>query len=76
MSDPTRASLLMEIERAGEMTATKLAERLGLTANNVYHHLRVIKRLGILEEPRIVPGPTYVVGKEGPRGLAVVASAP
>ncbi len=60
VSEPTRASILMEIEKAGELTATQLAERLDLTPNNVYHHLRVIKRFGVLDEPRVVPGSTYV----------------
>ncbi len=60
LSEPTRASILMEIEQRGELTATQLAERLDLTPNNVYHHLRVIKRYGVLAEPRVVPGPTYV----------------
>lgn len=60
VSEPTRASILMEIEKAGELTATQLAERLELTPNNVYHHLRVIKRFGVLADPRVVPGPTYV----------------
>lgn len=60
LSEPTRASILMEIEKSTELTATQLAKRLDLTANNVYHHLRVIKRFGVLDEPRVVPGPTYV----------------
>lgn len=60
LSEPTRASILMEIEKSTELTATQLAQRLDLTANNVYHHLRVIKRFGVLDAPRVVPGPTYV----------------
>lgn len=60
LSDPTRANLLLELEAAGELTATQLARRLGLSVNNVYHHVRVLNRLGVLAEPRIVPGPTYV----------------
>lgn len=42
------------------MTATQLAARLELTPNNVYHHMRVLRRLGVVEPPRAVPGPTYV----------------
>src|SRR5215469_6699259 len=58
MLDPTRGAILLELERAGEMTATQLARQLDLTANNVYHHMRVLSRLGILEPPRTVPGKT------------------
>jgi DNA-binding transcriptional ArsR family regulator len=60
MLDPTRGAILLELERAGEMTATQLARQLDLTANNVYHHMRVLSRLGILEPPCTVPGKTYV----------------
>jgi DNA-binding transcriptional ArsR family regulator len=60
LTDPTRAAILLELGRAGELTATQLARQLGLTANNVYHHMRVLTKLGLLEPPRIVPGKTYV----------------
>jgi len=60
LTDPTRASILFELEGAGELTATQIARRLGLTVNNVYHHIRVLNRLGVLAEPRVVPGPSYV----------------
>lgn len=60
MSDPTRAAILLELEQAGELTATQLARRLDLTANNVYHHMRVLRRLGVLEAPRVAARETYV----------------
>jgi DNA-binding transcriptional ArsR family regulator len=60
ITDPTRGMILIELDRVGEATATQLARRLGLTANNVYHHIRVLSQLGVIEPPRIVPGPTYV----------------
>ena len=60
LSEPTRANLLLELQAAGELTATQLARRLGLSVNNVYHHIRVLNRLGVLAAPRVVPGPTYV----------------
>jgi DNA-binding transcriptional ArsR family regulator len=58
--EPTRAAILMELARSGELTATHLARRLGLTANTISHHLRVLSGLGLLEPPRVVPGKTYV----------------
>lgn len=60
MSDPTRAMILLELDHAGELTATQLARRLGLTANNVYHHMRVLRRLSVVSPPRAVAGDTYV----------------
>jgi DNA-binding transcriptional ArsR family regulator len=60
ISDPTRSMILAELDRVEEATATQLARRLGLTANNVYHHMRVLMQLGVLDPPRAVPGPTYV----------------
>ncbi len=60
LAEPTRANLLLELEAAGELTATQLARRLGLSVNNVYHHIRVLNRLGVLAKPRIVPGATFV----------------
>jgi DNA-binding transcriptional ArsR family regulator len=60
MTDSTRAMILIELGRAGELTATQLARRLGLTANNVYHHMRILRRLGVVPPPRSVPGTTFV----------------
>ncbi len=60
LSEVTRADILGELTEAGELTATQVAKRLGLTVGNVYHHFRVLNRLGVLSPPRIVPGPTYV----------------
>jgi len=59
-SDPTRGAIVMELEHMGELTPTQLARRLGLTANNVYHHMRVLRELGVVEPPRAVPRETYV----------------
>ena len=52
--------ILVELNRAGELTGTQIAKRLDLTVNNVYHHLRVMRQLGVIDPPRIVPGDTYV----------------
>jgi DNA-binding transcriptional ArsR family regulator len=52
--------ILVELSRTGEMTGTQLARRLDLTVNNVYHHLRVLRQLGVIGAPRVVPGDTYV----------------
>src|SRR6476619_903324 len=60
LSDPTRGAILTELEHSGELTATQLAKRLGLTANNVYHHMRVLRELQVVGEPRVVPRDTYV----------------
>ena len=60
LSDPTRGAILTELEHSGELTATQLARRLGLTANNVYHHMRVLRELKVVGEPRVVPRETYV----------------
>jgi DNA-binding transcriptional ArsR family regulator len=60
VSDPTRGMILVELGRAGELTGTQLARRLGLTANNVYHHMRVLLALGVVDPPRVVPAETYV----------------
>lgn len=60
LRDPTRGAILLELGRAGELTATQLARHLELSANNVYHHMRVLTKLGLLDPPRAVPGKTYV----------------
>src|SRR4051794_1988533 len=60
MADPTRGTILFELDQAGELTATQLAARLDMPANNIYHHMRVLVRLGVIEKTRIVPGNTYV----------------
>lgn len=60
LSDATRGAIVQELGHADELTATQLARRLGLTANNVYHHMRILLQLGVVSPPRAVPGPTYV----------------
>lgn len=60
MADPTRGMILMELGHAGELTPTQLAKRLGLTANNVYHHMRILRELAVVDPPRAVPRETYV----------------
>src|SRR5207248_140852 len=60
MADPTRGMILVELDRAGELTATQLARRLDLSPNNVYHHMRVLLQLEVVDPPRAVPGDTYV----------------
>jgi DNA-binding transcriptional ArsR family regulator len=60
MTDPTRGMIVMELGHASELTPTQLAKRLGLSANNVYHHMRVLRELGVVDPPRAVPRETYV----------------
>lgn len=60
MYDPTRGAILMELGQVGELTPTQIARRLGVTANNVYHHMRVLRELGVVDPPRAVPRDTYV----------------
>ncbi len=60
MYDPTRGAILMELGHAEELTPTQIARRLGLTANNVYHHMRVLREMGVVDPPRAVPRETYV----------------
>jgi DNA-binding transcriptional ArsR family regulator len=60
MTDPTRGMILMELGHAGELTPTQLAKRLGLTANNIYHHMRVLRELDVVDPPRAAPRETYV----------------
>jgi len=78
LSDPTRGAILTELEHSGELTATQLAKRLGLTANNVYHHMRVLRELKVVGEPRVVPRETYVEKyyQLAPEIQAVVGSDP
>src|SRR5215472_13102140 len=60
LSDATRGAIVQELGHVDELTATQLAHRLGLSANNVYHHMRILLQLGVVDPPRAVPGPTYV----------------
>jgi DNA-binding transcriptional ArsR family regulator len=78
LSDPTRGAILTELEHSGELTATQLAKRLGLTANNVYHHMRVLRELKVVGEPRVVPRETYVEKyyQLAPAAQAVIGSDP
>lgn len=60
MTDPTRGAILMELAHAKELTPTQIARRLEMTANNVYHHMRVLRQMDVVDPPRVVPRETYV----------------
>jgi DNA-binding transcriptional ArsR family regulator len=60
ISEPTRGAILGELHRLGEATPAQLARRLDVPANNIYHHMRVLLRLGVVDPPRAVPSESYV----------------
>ncbi len=51
MADPTRLQI-MDIIMAGETCNCELTERLGLPANLLSHHLRVLKKAGLVSSRR------------------------
>ena len=60
VADGTRGLILMELAQREEATPTQIARRLGVPPNNVYHHMRVLRRLGLVQPPRAVAGETFV----------------
>jgi DNA-binding transcriptional ArsR family regulator len=60
VTDPTRGAILVELDRLGEATPTQLARRLEVPPNNLYHHIRILLRLGVVDQPRVVAGSSYV----------------
>ncbi len=60
IKDPTRGAILVELDRLGEATPTQLGRRLGVPANNIYHHIRVLRQLQVVDEPRAVASDSYV----------------
>ena len=57
LGDPKRLNIVQEL-RGGEMTVTRLAEKLGLKQSNASQHLAVLRRIGLIS-PRKVGNVVY-----------------
>jgi len=60
MKNTTRASVFFQLVRKPEMTATEIAKALDEDVDVVYYHMKSLKKLGIISEPRVEVRENYL----------------
>jgi len=53
MKNTTRASIVFQLIRKPEMTATEISRKIGEDVDVVYYHMKFLKRVGLVSEPRV-----------------------
>lgn len=72
LSDPTRLTLAVVLRDGGELCVCDLAWVIGRAQNLVSHHLRVLRREGLVNSRRDGKMVLYALTRAGERGLAAV----
>ena len=60
LKNPTRASIFYLLARRSESTATEISKDLGVDVDVVYYHLKLLRRAGLVSEPRVVVKRNFV----------------
>jgi len=60
LKNPTRAAIFYQLVRKPESTATEIAKTLGMDVDVVYYHLKFLRKIGLISEPRVIVRGNYV----------------
>lgn len=60
LRNPTRASIFYRLIQKPESTATEISRDLGEDVDVVYYHLKLLRKAGLISDPRVVAQKTYV----------------
>ena len=60
MKNSTRAAIFDQLYRKSELTATEIAKNLGKDVDVVYYHMKFLKKLGFVSEPRVEVRDNYI----------------
>lgn len=60
LKNPTRASIFYLLARRAESTATEISKDLGVDVDVVYYHLKLLRKAGLVSEPRVVVRRNFV----------------
>jgi DNA-binding transcriptional ArsR family regulator len=60
MKNSTRAAIFDQLYRKSELTATEIAKNLGKDVDVVYYHMKFLKKLGLVSEPRVEVRDNYI----------------
>jgi DNA-binding transcriptional ArsR family regulator len=60
MKNSTRAAIFDQLYRKSELTATEIAKNLGKDVDVVYYHIKFLKKLGLVSEPRVEVRDNYI----------------
>ena len=60
LRNPIRASIFYRLIQKQESTATEISRDLGEHVDVIYYHLKLLRKAGIISDPRVVPQKTYV----------------
>jgi len=60
LRNPTRASIFYRLIQKPESTATEISRNLGEHVDVIYYHLKLLRKAGLISDPRVVAQKTYV----------------
>ena len=60
MKNSTRAAIFDQLYRKSELTATEIAKNLRKDVDVVYYHMKFLKKLGLVSEPRVEVRENYI----------------
>ncbi|TRO51780.1 ArsR family transcriptional regulator [Candidatus Bathyarchaeota archaeon] len=60
MKNSTRAAIFDQLYRKSELTATEIAKNLGKDVDVVYYHMKFLKKIGLVSEPRVEVRDNYI----------------
>ena len=60
MKNSTRAAIFDQLYRKSELTATEIAKNLRKDVDVVYYHMKFLKKLGLVSEPRVEVRDNYI----------------
>lgn len=60
MKNSTRAAIFDQLYRKSELTATEIAKNLAKDVDVVYYHMKFLKKIGLVSEPRVEVRDNYI----------------
>lgn len=60
MRNSTRAAIFDQLYRKPELTATEISKSLGKDVDVVYYHMKFLKKMGLVSEPRVEVRGNYI----------------
>lgn len=60
MKNSTRAAIFDQLYRKSELTATEISKILGKDVDVVYYHMKFLKKMGLVSEPRVEVRENYI----------------
>jgi DNA-binding transcriptional ArsR family regulator len=60
LKNPTRASIFYQLIKKYEASATEIAKEIDVDVDIVYYHLKILRKIGIISDPKVIVKGNYV----------------